>query len=117
MSVFDCFPPKENLVKRTVEIDLTLYEKLEYLSQNVYDASINKLINVCIETLIESKNLNLYSKPKNEVAVTRSLYIRKSIYKGLSKLREDYSLSYNRLINIAIRNVLIEDKIIKVKNK
>ena len=68
-------------------------------------------------SLIESKNLNLYSKPKNEVAVTRSLYIRKSIYKGLSKLREDYSLSYNRLINIAIRNVLIEDKIIKVKNK
>ena len=115
MSVFDCFPPKEDLVKRTSEIDLSLYEKLEYLSQNVYDASINKLINVCIENLIESKDINLYSKPKNEVAVTRSLYIRKSLYKGLSKLRDDYNLSYNRLINIAIRNVLIEDKIIKIK--
>lgn len=115
MSVFDCFPPKETLVKRTSEIDLSLYEKLENLSQNVYDASINKLVNVCIENLIESKDINLYSKPKNEVAVTRSLYIRKSLYKGLSKLRDDYNLSYNRLINIAIRNVLIEDKIIKIK--
>ena len=39
MSIFSCFPKKEELIKRTYEIDLTLYEKLEYLSQEIYDAS------------------------------------------------------------------------------
>ena len=39
MSIFSCFPKKEELIKRTYEIDLTLYEKLEHLSQEIYDAS------------------------------------------------------------------------------
>ncbi len=115
MSVFSKFPPKEKeaLVTRTYEIDLSLYEKLEYLSNEVYDASINKLVNACIEELILRKEVILYSRPKKEISVTRSFGIRKSLYKGISDLRIEYNTSFNRLINIAIRNALIDEKLIK----
>ena len=66
MSIFSCFPKKEELIKRTYEIDLTLYEKLEHLSQEIYDASINKLINISLDDLFRSKKLNLYKGQKTK---------------------------------------------------
>lgn len=115
MSVFSKFPPKEKekLITRTYEIDLSLYEKLEHLSNEVYDASINKLVNACLEELILRKKVLLYSRPKKEISVTRSFGIRESLYEGLSDLRIEYNTSFNRLINIAIRNALIDEGVIK----
>ena len=113
MSVFSQFPPKEKLITRTYEIDVSLYEKLEYLVNEVYDTSINKMVNACLDKLLKTKNVNLYSRPKNEVSVARSFGLRESLYQGLSDLRIECNTSFNRLINIAIRNALLEDGFIK----
>lgn len=115
MSIFSKFPLKEKevLITRTYEIDLSLYEKLEYLSNEIYDTSINKLVNTCIENLILKKDIIPYRRSRNEITVTRSFEIRKSLYDGLSNLRAEYNISYNRLINIAIRNALIDDEIMQ----
>lgn len=55
MSVFSQFPPKEKLITRTYEIDVSLYEKLEYLVNEVYDTSINKMVNACLDKLLKTK--------------------------------------------------------------
>lgn len=57
---------KDNLLKRRIEIDNSLYEKLVELS-NIYDASINKLVNIAIINLIETENVELYKKRKKKM--------------------------------------------------
>ena len=51
MSIFSRFYKKEKMLSRTLDIDEDLYIKLNYLSKNIYDASINKLVNAAIEVL------------------------------------------------------------------
>lgn len=109
MSIFENYPPREKLVNRTYEIDLSLYEKLETLSREKYDASINKLINSCLEYLLENKKIDLYKRPKSEISVFRSFLIRKSLYQGIIELKNEYNISLNKLMNIAIYNALKEE--------
>lgn len=113
MSVFSNFPPKEPLVSRTYEIDLSLYEKLEFLSNNTYDVSINKLVNVCLDYLLNTKKIDLYKRPKNEISVFRTFLIRKSILEELDDLKIEYNISLTKLVNISIYNALIDEGIIK----
>lgn len=56
MSCFSKFYKKEKLLSRTLEIDETLYSELERLASEVYDASVNKLVNAAIEDIIEKEN-------------------------------------------------------------
>ena len=49
MSVFDRFYDKDVIIQKTFEIETTLYDRLEFLSENIYDASISKLVNACID--------------------------------------------------------------------
>ena len=51
---------REELISRTLEIDEELYNKLEFLSGERYDASISKLINLSVEELIKTENINVY---------------------------------------------------------
>ncbi len=113
MSIFSNFPPKEKLVSRTYEVDLTLYEKLEHLSTTTYDVSINKLVNTCIEHLLNTKKVDLYRRSKNEISVFRTFLIRKSLLEGLNKLKTEYNISLTKLVNIAIYNALIDEGILK----
>lgn len=64
MSVLDRFWAKDELVQKTIEIESSLYYEIEFLSENVYDASISKIINACIDELIETENVKLYTKEK-----------------------------------------------------
>lgn len=116
MSCFRRFYKKEKLISRTLEIDETLYCELENLSHEVYDASISKLVNAAIEDLIKKENIQLYEK-KNTLYVTRSFLIRNSFWEGLYELKKKYGISIRLLVNIAIRNVLIEEGIIKEEKK
>ena len=109
MSIFNNFPKREKYVSRTYEIDLSLYEKLENLSTKKYDASINKLVNTCIEYLLNTKNIELYKRPKNEITVFRSFLIRESLYNSMIELKNEYNISLNKLINISIYNSLLEE--------
>lgn len=116
MSAFDKLNKKEQILNRTYEIDENLYSILESISRNVYDASINKLVNLSIEFLLETKNVQLYYRDKKDLAVPRSFLIRKSLLDELFTLKENYNVSLNRLVNIAIRNALIDEGFIKNSN-
>lgn len=64
---------KEKLISRTLDIDEELYYKLEFLSNERYDASISKLVNISIEELVRTENVQIY-KRKNNSYVSRSFY-------------------------------------------
>ena len=49
MSVLDRFWPKDELVQKTIEIESSLFDEIEFLCTNVYDTSVSKLINACID--------------------------------------------------------------------
>lgn len=112
MSCFCKFHKKEKILSKTLEIDETLYYELEVLSNEVYDASINELVNAAIEDIIEKENIKPYNRKKTSY-VTRSFLIRNSICESLYELKEKYAISIRLIVNIAIRNVLVEEGIIK----
>lgn len=107
MPVFYRFYNKEKTLSRTLEIDEDLYEKLSYLSDNVYDASINQLVNASIEKLLQTKEVQLY-EPKKRFYVSRSFLIRESFWDGLYDLKCKYRISMCLLVNIAIKNAMDE---------
>ena len=112
MTCFSKFYKKEKLVSRTLDIDEELYIELERLSNEVYDASISKLVNAAIENLIKTENIQVYER-KRISYVSRSFLIRRSFLEGLYQLKKKYRIPIYLLVNIAIRNVLIEDREIK----
>lgn len=109
MSFGSKFYKKEKLISRTLEIDEELYNKLEFLSSYIYDASISKLVNVAIEDLIITENVQIY-KRKNNSYVSRSFLIRDSLLEGLYELKKKYRIPIYLLVNIAIRNELENER-------
>lgn len=109
MKSFCRFYKRENMVSKTLNIDENLYCELERLSDTVYDASISKLVNASIESLLNTEKVEIY---KRECAdqVARSFLIRESFLDGLYELKRKYMLSVNLLVNIAIRNAILEEK-------
>ena len=75
----------------------------------MYEASISKLVNASIEKLIEKEEIQVYER-KNKSYVSRSFLIRESLIEGLYVLKDKYRISICLLVNIAIRNALIEEK-------
>lgn len=110
MSVLDRFWAKDELIQRTIEIESSLYDEIEFLSENVYDASISKIINACIDELVETENIKIYTKEDKDLFTKHSLLLRKNSLENLEKLKEKYGISVYKLIHIAIKNVLIERK-------
>lgn len=108
MGTFDRFWRREKLLKKTIEIDNSLYEKLNELSKTVYQTSTNQLINACIEELIKTKNVKIYEKLEGELSIQHSLLIRESLFNALEEMREKYNLSIYKLVNIAIKNAIEE---------
>ena len=106
VSIFDKYLfKKDRLIKRRIEIDSTLYEKLVELS-NEYDASINKLVNIAIIEMIKTENVKVYEKPENEIVEAQNFAIRETSYNEMEKLKNKYGLSIYKLTNIAIYNAV-----------
>lgn len=106
MSVFDKYLlKKDNLLKRRIEIDNTLHEKLVELT-DIYDASVNKLVNIAIIDMIEKENVKVYERPDNEIIEAHNFAIRETSYNKLEELKNKYGLSIYKLTNIAIYNAL-----------
>lgn len=110
MGVFDRFFSKEKLIRKTIEIDNNLYEELRKISDNKYDASVNKLINASIEELINTENIKIYVKDKNEISLKHTLLIRESLVIALDELKDKYGLSIYKLVNMAIYNAIEQEK-------
>lgn len=110
MGAFDRFWKKDNLLKKTITIDNSLYEKLAEIAKNEYQASTNQLINGCIEELIKTKNIKIYPKQQGELSIQHSLLIRETLFNELEKMRDEYNLSIYKLVNIAIKNAIDENE-------
>ena len=108
MSVLDRFWSKDELVQKTIEIESSLYDEIEFLCENVYDTSVSKIINACVDDLIETEDVKLYPKESNELFTKHSIILRKSSLKNLERLKDKYGVSVYKLIHIAIKNVLIQ---------
>lgn len=70
--------------------------------------SFKKIINACIDELIETEDVKLYPKESNELFTKHSIILRKSSLNNLEKLKDKYGISVYKLIHIAIKNVLIQ---------
>lgn len=104
--VFDkYFLKRDNILKRRIEVDATLYEKLKEIS-DIYEASINKLVNVAIIEMVKNNTVNLYDRPENEISESHNFNIRESSYRELERLSAKHHLSIYKLINIAIYNAV-----------
>lgn len=103
MEWYDRFYTKEKWVKKSTEIEGNLYDRLKEISDKELDASINKIIDACVDDLELGEKIIIYKKEKNEINVARSIIIRESIYKKLEDMREKYGISISKLVNIAIR--------------
>ena len=111
MRAIDRLYKREETITRSVHIDEDLYEKVQYLSENVYEASASKIINVCIENaLLKNKGINFYKKPANTDSIYRSIVLRKSFYNELLKINDKTGISFSRLINGAIKEFLEDYK-------
>ena len=99
------FKKREKKSRRNYSIDDSLYIKLEEFSK-IYDASVADFVNAAIEHLIKTENIVLYKKPEYEITILHAFHIRESNIAGLENLNNKYSVSINKLVNIAIRNIL-----------
>lgn len=108
------FYKKEKWIKKSAEIEGKLYDNLKEISSNELDASINKIIDACIDELQIGEKVIIYKKEQGEINVARSIIIRESMYKKLEDMREKYGISISKLVNIAIREGLAKyNRIIK----
>lgn len=101
------FYSKENWLNRNIEIEDSLYSKLVQISENELEASINKLIDACVENFeIKDDTVIFYKKPKNEITIARSIRMRESMWNKLDNLKKEYDISLYKLINMAIKYTL-----------
>ena len=73
---------------------------------DVYDASVNKLVNIAIIDMIEKENVKVYERPDNGIIEAHNFAIRETSYNKLEELKNKYGLSIYKLTNIAIYNAL-----------
>ena len=108
MEWYKRFYKKEKWIRKSTEIEGYLYDRLKEISSKELDASVNKIIDACVDNFKFKKKLVIYKKPKNDIDVARSIIIRESVYKKLEDMREKYGISISKLINIAVRTGIEE---------
>ena len=59
--------------------------------------------------VVEKEKIEVYEN-RNRTSVTRSILIRESLLKGLSELKIKYGLSISMLVNIAVKNEIMEEQ-------
>lgn len=93
-------------VKKSINIDDSLYKKLMRYTKKNYDATISDMINVCIEDLLSTGSVKYYAKPEDEITIYRSVMIRKENAEALNKITQETGISLTRLVNIAMKEFL-----------
>ena len=111
MKAIDRLYKKDKNITRSVHIDEDLYSKIQYLSENVFDASVSRIINVCIEnSLLKNKSISFYKKPEGIDSIYRSIVLRKSFYDELIKIKGKTGISFSRLLNGCMKEFLDDYK-------
>ena len=93
-------------VKKSINIDDSLYKRLmRYIKKN-YDATFSEVMNVCIEEYVYENKPSFYEMPENETVTYRSIMIRKENLDNLQKLHKKTGISVTRLLNCAVKKFL-----------
>lgn len=101
------FYSKEKWINKNIEIEDSLYSELKKISETELDASINKLVDACVENFkVENDKIIYYKKPNNEITISRSIRLRESMWNKLYNLKKEYDISIYKLINLAIKYTL-----------
>ena len=99
--------PKDKVITRSLHIDEELYLKLQYLCEDQFDTSVSKLVNICIETLLQDENnIKFYKKPYKTDSIYRSILFRKQFYDELVKIKDKTGISFSRLVNGSIKQFI-----------
>lgn len=107
MRAIDRLYKREEIVSRSLHIDEDLYTQVQNLSETVFDASVSKIINVCVEnTLMKNKPITFYKKKKDTESIYRSVLFRKSFYEKLIEIKDTTGISFSRLVNGCIKDFL-----------
>lgn len=93
-------------LKKSINIDDSLYRKLIKLTQNKFDATISDLINVAIEDYAFKDCPSYYEKPEHETVTYRSIMLREDNIKWIAKTNKKTGISITRLINGSIKEFL-----------
>lgn len=111
MRAIDRLYKREPTIVKSLHIDEDLYTKIQYLSENVFDASVSKIVNVCIEnTLLKNKTVTFYKKPKGTESIYRSVVLRKTVFEKLMKQKDLTGISFSRIVNGCIKEFLEDYK-------
>ena len=98
---------KDEIITRSLHIDEDLYTKLQYLSSDIFDATVSKIINICVETmLIDTGKVKYYKKPYKTESIYRSILFRKDYYDRLINIKNETGISFSRLVNGSIKQFL-----------
>lgn len=98
---------KDDIVPRSLHIDEELYLRIQELSDNVFNASVSKIVNICVETMLQDKeNIKFYKKPQGTESIYRSILFKKSFYDQLVEVRSKTGISFSRLVNGSIKDFL-----------
>ena len=93
-------------VKKSINIDDSLYKRLMRFTKKNYDATFSEVMNVCIEEYVYENKPSFYEKPENETVTYRSIMIRKENLEALNKITQETGISLTRLVNIAMKEFL-----------
>lgn len=111
MKAIDRLYKKDTNVTRSIHIDQDLYSQIQYLSEHIFDASVSRIINVCIEnTLQKNQTIVFYKKPDNIDSIYRSIVLRKTFYDDLINIKKQTGISFSRLLNGCIKEFLDDYK-------
>lgn len=100
------YPLNNKTIKKTINIEDKLYQRLLEFVKNNYDATFSDIINVCIEEYVEKNKPSFYEKPKHEKVTYRSIMIRKENLSNLKKMYQRTGISVTRLLNGAVKEFL-----------
>lgn len=107
------FDPKgtNEKIKRTYDINLESFEKIDYLSSHVYNAKMSEIVDAAIKYLVKHENITIRVVNKPEDFVRRSFSLTKEAVDGLERLNKKYpDFSVSKLVNIAISNALKQEE-------
>ena len=108
MELIDKLYKKGNYtIQKSINLEDKLYTRLKEIADNDFENTFSDLVNICVENLIEHESyIKYYAKPEYEIAIYRSIMLRKDNVERLEKIKEEKGISVTRLVNIAIKEFL-----------
>ncbi len=100
------YPINNGTIKKTINIEDKLYERIMKFTERNYDATFSEMINICIETYVQKNSPSFYEKPKHETVTYRSIMIRKENLLNLQAMYKRTGISVTRLLNCAVKEFL-----------